>query len=76
MNVQINQMVKTPIGVGRVVGLLTVLDMNGTDVSHGVAVRLPIDEVTRKELKKDYCITPRAVKSGVWNFTESQLEAA
>jgi hypothetical protein len=76
MTLQINQLVKTPIGKGRVVGLYSILDMNQANIVRGVVVRLPINDATRVELKRDNCITPRAVISGVWSFGEADLEAA
>ncbi len=73
-NVTINQKVRTPLGEGYVQGQFSVLDpITEALVSKGVAVRLPVNEVTQPHLKDDSCLTSHATLSGVWVFQESDL---
>jgi hypothetical protein len=73
--VTINQKVNTPLGEGYVQGQFVVLDTQ-TDalVSTGIAVRLPVNEVTLPHLKDSSCLTSHATLSGVWVFQESELK--
>ena len=73
-NVTINQKVRTPFGEGYVQGQFSVLDpITEALVSKGIAVQLPINEVTQPHLKDSSCLTSHAVLSGVWVFQESEL---
>ena len=76
MNIAKNSTVMTPLGKGVVQGHFEVqAKRDGVMVAHGIMVRLPINEVTRGEMKKSNCLTPRATASGLWVFEESQLVA-
>jgi len=71
----INQKINTPIGDGITQGQFGIKDANGEEIVSGVMVRLPINETTRSSLTKSNCITPRAIRSGLWVFQESELQA-
>ena len=68
MNYQTNTKVKTPLGVGISQGHFSNLEEINT-----VLVRLPINETTKPELIKSNCMTPRAVGSGLWIFSENEV---
>lgn len=70
----INQSVITPLGKGLVQGAFAVLGHDGSLVSNGVLVRLPINDVTKAQLKQSNCITPHAVLNGLWVFQASELK--
>lgn len=73
--IAINQKVKTPLGEGFVQGQFMVLDANTEAlISKGIAVRLPVNEMTRPCLNNDNCLTSHASLSGVWVFQESELQ--
>ncbi len=73
--IAVNQKVKTPLGDGYVQGQFVVLDAKTEAlISKGIAVRLPVNEVTRPCLNNDNCLTSRASLSGVWVFQESELQ--
>lgn len=75
MNISINQKVKTPLGEGFVQGQFQVQDpQTSTVISTGIAVRLPVNEVTQPHLKDASCLTSHATYSGVWVFQESELQ--
>lgn len=69
-----NQKVNTPIGEGTAQGSFHITDANGHLIVAGVGVRLPVNDVTRKQLNKSNCVTPRANVSGLWVFSESELK--
>jgi len=71
--ITVNQKVRTPIGEGVIQGFFAVLDGNNEKAAVGVAVRLPVNDLTRAELHKENCLTPMAVFSGVWVFPEKDL---
>jgi hypothetical protein len=74
-NVKINQKVKTPLGEGFVQGQFAVLDAQTEAlISKGIAVRLPVNELTQSHLKDSSCLTSHATLSGVWVFQESELQ--
>ena len=73
MDIGTNQKVRTPLGEGIAQGLFAVTSEAGF-VASGVIVRLPVDEVTRRELRKSNCITPRAQVSGLWVFDVKDLK--
>lgn len=74
MVIAINQKVRTPLGVGYVQGQFSVLDAKTEAlISKGIAVRLPVDDVTRPHLTSSKCLTSHASLSGVWVFAESEL---
>lgn len=73
MKVATNQKVMTPLGNGVVEGYFAVHDNHNEIVVTGVAVRLSVNDMTRPELDKSNCLTPRAVFSGVWVFEQEQL---
>lgn len=74
MLIAVNQKVSTPLGVGYVQGQFAVLDEKTNEtISKGIAVRLPVDDVTRPYLGADNCLTSQASVSGVWVFQESEL---
>ena len=73
MIITTNKSVVTPLGDGVVDGFFGVLDAQGEIVVTGICVRLPVNDQTRPELHKSYCMTPHAVQSGVWIFEESEL---
>ena len=70
----VNQKIRTPLGEGIVQGFFAVHDGNNDKAAVGVAVRLPVNDVTRPELNKSNCLTPMAVFSGVWVFSEEVLK--
>ncbi len=75
MVVATNQKVDTPLGEGFVQGQFAVLDPETNAlISSGIAVRLPVNEVTRPHLNNSNCLTSRATMSGVWVFQESELK--
>ncbi len=75
MVIAINQKVRTPLGDGYVQGQFVVLDAKTeAPISKGVAVRLPVNDVTRPCLNSDNCLTSHASLSGVWVFQESELQ--
>lgn len=69
-----NQQVDTPIGKGFVQGGFLVVDGNQQVVTHAVLVRLPINDVTRGEMNKSNCLTPRATLNGLWIFSSKDLK--
>lgn len=69
-----NMPVTTPLGAGVVLAPYVVTAANGEVISRGIAVRLPVNDETRKHLNKSNCITPRATLSGLWVFQESELK--
>lgn len=73
-DVQTNQKVTTPLGVRMVQGRFAIVDANEQHVTTAVLVRLPINDVTRAEMSKSYCLTPRAVESGLWVFSSEDLK--
>lgn len=69
-----NSTVTTPLGVGVVQGHFEVTAMrDGAVVAVGVLVRLPVNDITRGEMKKANCLTPRAEVSGLWVFEAEAL---
>jgi hypothetical protein len=68
-----NQAVTTPLGAGMVLAPFAVVSETGEVVTKGVAVRLPVDDVTSKALKKSNCLTPTAKLSGLWVFQEGEI---
>lgn len=74
MKYQVNQKVKTPLGEGIVQGAFAVEGKSGEGIITGVAVRLPVNDLTRDCLGQSNCMTPRAMLSGVWVFDESELK--
>lgn len=67
--------VQTPIGVGVVQSHFFVSAIrDGQLVSHGVLVRLPINDMTRAHMKKSNCVTQNAKHSGLWVFSEGELK--
>lgn len=72
--ITVNQKIKTPIGEGVIQGFFAVIDSNSEKAAVGVAVRLPVNDLTRPELNKSNCLTPLAVFSGVWVFPEKDLK--
>lgn len=75
MLIAINQKVKTRLGDGYVQGFFIVQDPETNAViSTGIAVRLPVNEVTAPCLKDNNCMTSQAKHSGVWVFQESELQ--
>jgi hypothetical protein len=69
MNIPTNTRVKTPLGVGIAQGRFSNLE----EMISAVLVRLPINEITKAELNKSYCMTPNALLSGLWVFTENEV---
>lgn len=74
MNIVTNQKVMTPFGNGVVEDFFAIHDNHNEVVVTGVAVRLPVNDLTRPELNKSNCLTPLAVFSGVWVFQQDQLQ--
>lgn len=75
MLIAINQKVKTTLGEGYVQGFFQIQDPETSAViSTGIAVRLPVNNVTEPHLKDDNCMTSQAKHSGVWVFKESELQ--
>jgi len=71
----INQKVNTPLGEGYVQGQFAVVDPETEAlISKGIAVRLPVNDMTRPHLNNSNCLTSRATLSGVWVFQESELK--
>lgn len=70
---QFNQQVKTPLGVGIFQAPFAVVDGQGQTVVVGALVKLPVDEVTGKALKRSNCLTPCAQVSGLWVFQEGEI---
>lgn len=70
----VNQKVSTPLGDGIVQGGFAVVDAGREIVSSAVLVRLPINDVTRAELNKSYCMTPTANVSGLWVFDAGEIK--
>lgn len=70
----VNSKVSTPLGQGIIQGAYAVMDGKGEPIVKGAAVRLPINETTRPQLNKSNCLTPKAMKSGLWVFPESELK--
>lgn len=70
----LNQKVTTPLGVGMVQGRFAIVDGHEQPVTNAVLVRLPINDVTRGEMGKSNCLTPRAVSSGLWVFSSGDLK--
>jgi hypothetical protein len=69
----INAKVKTPFGEGLAQGSFAV--MSGSEqVVRGLIVRLPVNDVTRKQLNQLNCLTPRAQVSGLWVFQAGELK--
>lgn len=67
-----NQKVNTPIGSGVVQGQFMARADESVIVK--ALVRLPVNDVTRPQLGKAYCLTPRAMKTALFVFTESELK--
>lgn len=75
MLIAINQKVRTPLGEGYVQGFFHVEDPEtNTVISTGIAVRLPVNDVTQPRLKDNNCVTSHAAHSGVWVFQEGELQ--
>lgn len=73
--IAVNQKVKTKYGEGFVQGFFQVHDPETNAViSTGIAVRLPVNDVTQPHLKDANCVTSSATRSGVWVFQESELQ--
>ncbi len=72
--IKTNQKVTTPIGEGVAQGSFQITDSSGHLIVAGVGVRLPVDDVTKKQMNKSNCLTPRANVSGLWVFSESELK--
>lgn len=72
--IQTNTKVITPLGEGIVQGRFEV--KAGADAVTGVLVRLPINDETRRHLKRSNCMTPRAAVSGLWVFQEEAVSAS
>lgn len=70
----VNSKVTTPLGEGVVQGAYAVTDAQDEPIIKGAAVRLPVNEETRKHLNKSNCLTPHAMLSGVWVFQEGDLK--
>lgn len=68
-----NMPVKTPLGMGRSLGRFLIKTAHEEGIAKGVLVRLPVNDDTRPHLNRSNCITPKAVKSGLWVFPESEL---
>jgi len=68
-----NAKVVTPLGEGVVQGAFQILDGHGNEIARGVGVRLPVNDVTKVEMQKSYCLTPHAHINGLWVFNESEL---
>jgi hypothetical protein len=68
MNFPTNSKVKTPLGVGISQGCFS--NLEGINA---VLVRLPINEITKAELIKSNCMTPRALLSGLWVFDKAEV---
>ena len=63
-----NRSVKTPLGQGVVQSPFMVIDETAKYL-----IRLPVNDQTALHLKDSNCMTPRAVKSGLWVFTKQEL---
>lgn len=73
--VAINQKVQTPLGEGVVQGAFAILEAQTEEpISRGIAVRLPVNDVTRPHLNQPNCMTSHATVSGVWVFQESEIK--
>lgn len=72
--IKTNQKVVTPIGEGIAQGSFHITDGSGNLIAAGVGVRLPVNDVTKKQMNKSHCLTPRANVSGIWVFAESELK--
>ena len=68
-----NQLVKTPLGMGRAFGQMSIKSAHQEGVVDAVVVRLPIDETTQPRRKDSNCLTPAASKTGVWVFPVSEI---
>lgn len=74
MNVSLNQEVKTPMGDGIVRGYFAIESADtGEEITKGISVRLPVNDITRPHLAEPSCMTPRATEYGVWVFPEADL---
>lgn len=71
---QINQKVKTPLGVGLFQAPFAVVDDTGQTVVIGALVKLPVNDETGKALRKSNCLTPHAKISGLWVFQEGEIQ--
>jgi len=73
--IAVNQKVKTEYGEGYVQGFFQIQDpQTNAVISTGIAVRLPVNDVTQPHLKDPNCVTSSATHSGVWVFQESELQ--
>lgn len=73
--VAINQKVQTPLGEGFVQGAFAILEAKTEEpISRGIAVRLPVNDMTRPHLNQSNCMTSHATVSGVWVFQESEIK--
>lgn len=70
----VNSKVITPLGQGTVNGAYAVMDATGEPIVKGVVVRLPVNDVTRRELTKSNCVTPTASLNGLWIFQEGEIK--
>jgi hypothetical protein len=74
VDMQINQIVKTPIGQGTVQGILDRAMQSGEIVMQVALVRLPINQETSVHLQDSNCWTPHAQQSGLWLFSQSEIK--
>jgi hypothetical protein len=63
---------KTPLGIGTFQGFMPVL-VNGYIVNK-VMIRLPINAQTEPHKKDSNCLTKRANASGLWLFSQDEVE--
>ena len=63
-----NQRVSTALGQGNCSGVMQRQD--GTVY----LVRLPVNEQTQPHLRDANCLTPKANRTGLWTFSESELQ--
>jgi len=69
MRALFNQSVTTRLGQGMVQAPFYL-----QDEMTNYLVRLPVNEQTIPHLKDGNCITPRAMKSGLWVFGEEEVQ--
>jgi len=72
--VRVNMSVMTPLGRGTVFGCYGTLNPDGSNSNHAHwVVQLPIEGQAEKAKRRAMCLTPRAEKSGLFIFEESEL---
>lgn len=68
-----NDLVTTPLGDGVCQGHYAILGADGQPVEHCALVRIPITEENLHLLGSTKCMTPRAMGSALFVFSESEV---